>query len=449
MTNIMPKQLILLPFLLLLLGGLLFSLGKDRVYKLNLAEAPTIEEPGEPITNPNFYQQTKTKLIDERADFVEADLSAMKVTLYQAGVPQETYPILTKGREGSWWETPAGIYKVGSKAVNHFSSFGQVYQPWSIQFQGNFFIHGWPYYPDGTPVASSYSGGCIRLASADGERLFQKVKVGMPILVFEESLGQGDGFSYDSKSSLETKRIPGVSAESFLVADLKNNEALAGKAENKVLPITSITKLMTALVVTDHLNIERTITISPQMIIQTSVPRLEAGQQISIYSLLFPLLLESSNEAATAMAYGLGQERFIKLMNEKAQAIGMSKTNFADPSGKADENTSTAEDLLNLARYLYGNRSFILKMTTGHLDKSIYGEPVFSNLKNFNLFGDDPRFVGGKVGKSTAARETMLAVFEIEIKGEKRPISIIILGSSDTSRDMKTILDYIGANYGS
>ena len=330
----MPRHLVLLPFLLLLAGGLLFSLTKDRVYKLNLADAPTIEEAGKPITSPNFFAQTKERLIAEHADFALADLAAMKVTLYEKGVAREVFPILTKGREGSWWETPAGIYQVGSKAQNHFSSFGGVYQPWSVQFQGNFFIHGWPYYPDGTPVASTYSGGCIRLASADAQRVFEKVKIGTPVLVFEESFGEGDGFSYGAGGPLPANRMPGISAQSFLAVDLKSNEVLAEKVGAKVLPIASITKLMTALVATDYINIEKTITINSKMITSTSVPRLQAGQQVSIYDLLFPLLLESSNEAAAATAYGLGEERFIKLMNEKAEAIGMTKTHFADPSGK-------------------------------------------------------------------------------------------------------------------
>ncbi|MBI3088922.1 MAG: D-alanyl-D-alanine carboxypeptidase, partial [Candidatus Colwellbacteria bacterium] len=209
-----------------------------------------------------------------------------------------------------------------------------------------------------------------------------------------------------------------------------------------------ITKLMTALVATDHMNIEKTITVNSKAIIQTSLPRLQTGEEASIYDLLFPLLLESSNEAAEAIAYAPGRERFVKLMNEKAKAIGMNQTNFADPAGRADENTGSAEDLLSLAKYLYSNRSFILKMTTNHLDKSIYGEPAYSNLKNLNIFGDEPDFVGGKVGKSTIAKETMLAVFEVEIQGERRPIVIIVLGSSDNGGDVKKILDYIETNYG-
>lgn len=424
----MPRHLILLPFLLLLAGGLLFSLTRDRVYRLNLADAPTFEEAGEPITNPNFFLETREKLIKEGTDFIEADLSAMKLTLYEGGESREVFPILTKGREGSWWETPAGVYRVGSKAQNHFSSFGQVYQPWSVQFQGNFFIHGWPYHPDGTPVVSSYSGGCIRLATADAEKVFEKVKIGTPVLVFEESLLNGDGFDYGSANG---NRLKNLSAKSYLAADLKNNYVLAEEDGDKILPISSIANLMIALVATDHMNIEKRV-----------------GRN-SIYDLLFPMLLESSDEATASIARPLGENHLKKLMDEKGQAIGMANTSFASPSENSALNISSAEDLFNLAKYLYTNRNFILKMTTGKLDTAIYGKPAFSDLENLNLGSDDPRFIGGKTERNSDGKESILAVFEISVRGEIRPIALILLDSSDAERDMRAVLDYIEANYGS
>ena len=52
-----------------------------------------------------------------------------------------------------------------------------------IQFDGNYFIHGWPYYPDGTSVAKGYSGGCIRLSTEDAEELYGLVDIDMPIII--------------------------------------------------------------------------------------------------------------------------------------------------------------------------------------------------------------------------------------------------------------------------
>jgi len=87
--------------------------------------------------------------------------------------------------------------------------------PFSMQFEGNFFIHGWPYYPDGTSVGSSYSGGCIRLSNEDAKDLYNKIKIGTPVLVLEKDF-EKDTFSYQYKK-------PVISANNYLIADLKSN----------------------------------------------------------------------------------------------------------------------------------------------------------------------------------------------------------------------------------
>ena len=110
-------------------------------------------------SNQNVFSDEKKNLIEEKKSFVEVNLQKMLLTLYENGEVKEEFPVLSKGREGSWWETPTGKYKALTKEVNHFSSIGKVWMPWSIQFYGNFFIHGWPYHQNGEPVPKSYSGG--------------------------------------------------------------------------------------------------------------------------------------------------------------------------------------------------------------------------------------------------------------------------------------------------
>jgi len=391
------------------------------------------------LSDADFFGEVKSRFIEARQSFIEADLSAMRLNLYEDGVLTKEAPILSKGKVGSWWETPAGLYKVESKEKNHFSSFGNVYQPWSLAFQGNFFIHGWPYYKDGTPVAPGFSGGCIRLENKDAEEVFRRARPGMPILVFEKEF-EGDSWSYALKK-------PEISAESYLAADLKNNYVFLSQSSTAPLPIASITKLMTALVATEYLNIEREIVIEEPMIATTSKPRLKTGDKVSVYDLFFLLLMESSNEAARAISYPLGSKRMVEIMQLKAQAIGMKNTNFADVSGESPKNISTAEDIFTLGKYLYFNRSFILKMTAGRLKDSVYGVPRYKNLSNYNIFFDDPEFVGGKTGRATFAGDTMLAIFEIETHGEKRPIAVVILNSKDAERDIRNIIDWIKKNF--
>jgi len=390
------------------------------------------------LQNADFFNIIKNSFLKEKSSFIEADLSAMRLTLYLDGNIAKEVPILTKGKEGSWWETPSGIYQIEDKFKNHFSNFAGVYLPWSMPFQGNFFIHGWPYYPGGEPVVSTYSGGCIRLATADAEELFKLVKVGIPVIVFERDF-QSDSLLYKSKVNLSSK--------SYLAADLGNNFVFTEKFSGQIMPIASLTKLMTALVAVEYVNIEREIEITDSMIVSTTVPRLKAGMRVSLFDLLHLLLLESSNEAAEAISHYVGPTRFIEFMNQKAKAIGMSSSQFVDPAGSQAGNLSTAQDLFNLAKYLYNNRSFILKMTTGRIDTSVYGRPRFSKIKNFNLFGDREDFDGGKVGLSTAAGETILSVFELEVGSTKRQVAVILLNLENPLEEVPSLLEWIKSSY--
>lgn len=387
----------------------------------------------------DFFRKSQESLINQKASFILADLATMQIAVYQEGKVVKEAKILAKGREGSWWETPAGLYKIETKERNHFSSFGHVNQPWSMAFQGNFFIHGWPEYPDGTPVSSQYSGGCIRLSNEDAEAIYSLSSVGMPVLVYRsDRLADGHAFS--------TKK-PELTAQSYLAADIGSNYVFLSQGAEEVRPIASLTKLVTAMVAAEMINLDAPVTVTESMIVPTSKPRLQVGQSITAYQLLFPLLLESSNEAAEALARVAGRERFIGLMNTKAKAIGMTSTRFVDPSGAGEGNVSTPQDLFMLAKYLAHNRSFILHFSTGELRSSAYGTSIFTDLGNFNDFVGDPRFAGGKVGQTTAAGETGLYLFNLNIGGETREVVTIVLGSTNRKVDAATLAEYVSNNF--
>lgn len=444
-----PLYVVILSFLLLGGGILAFAIlyfpETPEPYRLFLPEGgQTMQElefgsmPA--LSDTNFFAEVRDKFVEEKANFIEANLSTMKLTVYEDGVVKKEFPILTKGKEGSWWETPAGLYRIETKVRNHFSGFAGVHLPWSLPFQGNFFIHGWPYYPGGEPVSSQYSGGCIRLSTPDAEEVFGMVGVGTPVLVFEKDFAPDDR-AYQWK-------VPQFDSRGYLAADLKNNFVFAEKGSDAPLPVASIVKLMTALVAVEYINIEKEITVTQSAIVPTTIPRLKVGEKISLYNLLPPLLMESSNEAAVAISNYLGPQRFVELMNQKAKAIGMQNTRFTDPSGRDDGNISTAKDLFALARYLYNNRSFILNITRGEVDDRVYGPVIYQDLKNFNGFRDNPEFIGGKVGLTAAAGETMLVLFEMRTaENETRPVTIILLNSPDHFTEAQQILAWIKKNY--
>lgn len=395
----------------------------------------------ESLSNQDFFQKIKNQFTSEKADFIEADLTKMVLRVHKAGEMNYEVPILTKGREGSWWETPAGLYKINSKTENHFSSIGHVWMPWAMQFQGNFFIHGETYYEDGTPTSSQYSGGCIRLKTEDAEKIYDLISVGTPLLVFEESFSSDD-FIYEKRKKIE------IDAPVYLSADILNNHIFSEAESKTQVPIASITKLMTALIATEYINLDQFATVPREALVFTSTPRLKEGDQYTVYQLLFPLLMESSNEAAETIARHYGREIFIKNMNTKAKSIGMTNTTFADPSGASAENISTAEDLFMLTKYIYNNRNFIFDITSEKINDKIYGFNGFLDLKNLNYFTKNEYFWGGKNGKTTAAQETNLSVLKVPVDGVHRPVVFIVLGSPNVESDSKILIENILKDFG-
>lgn len=427
-------------------GALYMFLKPPVVYSISIpsdtaasSSAPIIYGALPALSDPTYYQNVKAKLVEQKASFIDANLSAMRLGVYVDGESKLEVPILAKGRPGSWWETPAGLYKIETKEKTHFSTFGEVAMPYSLDFQGNFFIHGWPTYPDGTPVSSTYSGGCIRLSTEDAAKVYELAAVGMPVVVYNQE-SMSDPFNYQLKA-------PKIGADEYLVADVKNGTVLTSKGASDQSPIASITKLVTALVATEYINLDKKIVVPPEAIVYTSLPRLKAGQSVRAYDLLFLLLQESSNEAAEVLAADKGRDQFVQYMNDKAKAIGLKNTVFTDPSG-AESDFSTPEDLFTLLRYINDNRRFVFDITTGNLTDSAYGAPAFQNINNFNIIKDAPAdLLGGKIGQTNEAGETYAGVFSVGIGDQTRDIAVIVLGSKDVQTDVKKLLQFVKASY--
>ena len=383
---------------------------------------------------PNFFTDTRDAFIDEAITFIEVDLTEMQLRYFKDGVLLKSMPILAKGKEGSWWQTPAGLYKIEAKKENYYSSFGYMYQPWSLTFQGNFSIHGWPTYADGKEVPADFSGGCIRLATSDAEVLYKLVSADTPILVREKESEQ-ENFLYEPKVlELETAN--------YLIADVKSSTVLASSNVERVLPIASVTKLMTALVAAENINLDTSVAVSEQTFVQSLIPRLGERSKVSLYSLLQLLLVESSNEAAEVIAAELGPDEFIELMNEKAAALGMKDTKFADASGLSSNNASSLKDLLLLAKYIYEKRSFIFEVTANQNLPTAYVSGEFGELINFNKVDDLDNLIGGKVGETIAAGQTSVTLHHLKVKDQDRVIAIIILGSTNRNSDVNKLYNY-------
>jgi D-alanyl-D-alanine endopeptidase (penicillin-binding protein 7) len=140
-----------------------------------------------------------------------------------------------------------------------------------------------------------------------------------------------------------------------LVLDQETNEVLFSKNSQAVLPIASITKLMTALVVTEAgLPLDEVLTVDAQDVDteKGSGSRLRVGTALTREEMLHLALMASENRAAHALGrhYPGGLTAFVEAMNKKAQALGMKDTFYVEPTGLSSRNQSNASDLALLVR---------------------------------------------------------------------------------------------------
>lgn len=140
-----------------------------------------------------------------------------------------------------------------------------------------------------------------------------------------------------------------------LVFDERDNEVIFERNAQQVMPVASLSKLMTAMVILDAgLAMDEVITIGKddEDTIRHSRSRLRNGMQFTRKDLLLIALTASENRAALALGrtYPGGSTEFVSAMNSKAQTIGLTKTRFADPAGLHNGNVSTATELLQLVK---------------------------------------------------------------------------------------------------
>lgn len=386
---------------------------------------------------------TSVDALASEGKLIGADLANMKLYLYENGHAVKEFDILSKGKRGSRWETPTGLYEIQTKEEDHFSSIGEVHMPFSMQFFGNFFIHGWPYYPDGTQVPEGYSGGCIRLSTADAADVFTFADRGTPMFVWE---GTSSTLTNEQASTTSitvgNKALPKVSANAFLIANIQSGEVYAEHNADSVLPIASISKLVTALVANETIHYDRTLTVTADDRKQTegTPGSILAGDQFTVGDLFYPLLMESNNAVAYALARYNGSHNFLQLMNEKARAIGMIHAHFDDPSGISANNRATVNDIFVLTRYIHNSQSFLLNMSREKSKKVTAESGRTYTLGNFNVFAGNVQFLGGKTGYTDAARETMTTVWQIDVDGTPATVAIIVLGSEDRKKDVEKLL---------
>jgi hypothetical protein len=242
--------------------------------------------------------------------------------------------------------------------------------------------------------------------------------------------------------------FPKLSAKAFLIGDVDSGKIILSKAATSTYPFASVTKLMTVLVAKQVENLHDVATISPAVIATYGTEgELRVGEKIVTGDLVYPMLLESSNDAAEALAEHYGRSEFLALMNQKAATIGMFATNYEDASGLSYKNYGSAQDLLKLSQYIHKVMPEIFDAT--RIKEYDILNHHWTNHNNFLALSS---FAGGKNGFTDEAKHTAVTLFTLPLKSsdgkvsEKRTLAFIILQSDNREGDIATLLNYVQHN---
>jgi len=229
------------------------------------------------------------------------------------------------------------------------------------------------------------------------------------------SFGQMAGL-HDATDSLDLK------SSAALVIDQETNEVLFSKNDQAVLPIASLTKLMTGLILREaKLPMDQMIAIS-QADVDTekgSSSRLRVGTELTRGELLHLALMSSENRAAHALArsYPGGLPIFVGLMNAKAQSIGMNDTHYVEPTGLSSKNQSSARDLAKLVNIAHGDP--ILRELTTSPDYQVAIGNRTLQFNNTNRLVKNPSWEIGLQKTGYISEAGRCLVMQTKIAGRK------------------------------
>ncbi|HBS5430175.1 D-alanyl-D-alanine endopeptidase [Klebsiella variicola] len=223
---------------------------------------------------------------------------------------------------------------------------------------------------------------------------------------------------------------PDIASGSAMIVDLATKKIIYASQPDLVRPMASITKVMTAMVVLDaHLPMDEMLTVdishTPEM--KGIYSRVRLNSQISRRTMLLLALMSSENRAAASLAhhYPGGYDAFIRAMNAKAQALGMTHTRYVEPTGLSVHNVSTARDLTKL---LIASEQYPLigQLSTTKEEIATFAHPAYSlPFRNTNhlVYRDNWNIQLTKTGFTNAAGHCLIMRTVIN----QRPVALVVM----------------------
>ena len=250
----------------------------------------------------------------------------------------------------------------------------------------------------------------------------------------------------------------GCQSEAGIVMDLDSGAVLFAQNIHVQEYPASITKLLTALVVVENASMDEQVTFSHDAVYNVESGsgnklQLEEGDVLSVKDCLYVMLLQSSNQAANALAEHVGgsREAFADMMNEKAASLGCRESHFVNPSGLNDpEQLTSAYDMAQIGAAVFGNPALleICSTTSATLPPTINNPNgrTYSMEHKLVVTGDSsdenyyPSAVAGKTGYTSLAGQTLVTYAE---QDGRRQVAVTLKSTQRTHySDTKTILDF-------
>ncbi len=231
-----------------------------------------------------------------------------------------------------------------------------------------------------------------------------------------------------------------IEGDAYLAFDLASQCYLVQKNLNKKRPIASLTKIMTAVIVLEEMDLNSIVTVSKN-VNQTTGSKLwiAPGNKFRAEELLKGMLIRSANDCAATLQYSYDQENgkdeFVKKMNRKARLLGMKKTKFVESTGLSENNRSTVKDLSLLTKYALKKETFrqmiktyqsVVRTTSG------YG---FSVINTNRLLRTDKDIFGIKTGYLEEAGQCFIAGAE---QNDHEIVTILLGATNNNARFWET-----------
>lgn len=245
----------------------------------------------------------------------------------------------------------------------------------------------------------------------------------------------------------EVKAEIDINAKSVILMEAGTGEVLYEENKSERLPIASVTKIMTMLLICEDLDtgkitLDDMVSVSERaMSMGGSTMFLEAGESLSVSDMLKGIAVASANDGCVAMAEFLegSVESFVERMNNRAKELGMENTNFVNTNGlDADNHYSSAEDVAKMSRELL-KHDVIFNYTTIWTDSLRDGKFELANTNKL------VRFYDGATGLKTGSTSKALCCISATAKREDMHLIAVVLGAPDSKTrfsDARTLLDY-------